>query len=120
MTSTGADGSFYNPSHSVKLLTQISAKDGEHEHTKHADVDWSAQEDVERETPTQVPSNNSDQLETDSDEPAPINFELFSEKAADSELRGLTHWMFYSDGSNVYSYGIVHGSGVAKNVLPNL
>ena len=77
--------------------------------------------------PDLVPANNGDTPKSDANQTSdkeqkeePINFLLFSEKAANSELMGLSHWMFYSDGSNVYSYGIVHGLGAAQTVLEGL
>ena len=77
--------------------------------------------------PDLVPANNGDTPQSDAnattDAPEkedPISFLLFSEKAANSELMGLSHWMFYSDGSKVYSYGIVHGLGVAQTVIEGL
>lgn len=38
----------------------------------------------------------------------------------ESEARGLTHWMLYSDGSSVYAYDIVTGDGTASAVLSDL
>ena len=38
----------------------------------------------------------------------------------ESEARGLTHWIVYSDESSVYAYDIVTGKGNAQAILVDL
>ena len=110
MTKKLADGGIYNP-HSGNL-SQLSAETADDDHWEPGDGKPG------------VPQKNGDTPTSDAgeeeEEEDPINFMYFSEKAANSELMGLTHWMFFTDGFSVYSYGIVHGLNVAHNVLADL
>ena len=38
----------------------------------------------------------------------------------ESEARGLTHWMLYTDSKKVYAYDLVAGKSKAVSVLDNL
>lgn len=42
---------------------------------------------------------------------------LFSTRMQQSEEKGLTHWMLFSEGKNVYAYNVVNDDKVASNVL---
>ena len=56
---------------------------------------------------TKADEDDDDLIETG--EPKP-SFDLFSETSWKTEVRGLTHWLLFSDGESIYSFNTVRDS----------